>query len=334
VLTSAIGFERLKDRFGSSTPLVVLFLLGGVWGASFLFIKVLVGEVSPLEVVAGRMFLGAVAVLAFVRLRGAPLRFEAPLLLPVAALTVFSHVLPFGLVAWGEEHIDSGIASVLNSTMPIFTAAIAAALLPEEVFTPGRLAGLLLGFLGILVLSGEDILRITDAGVLGQLAVVAAAACYGLGSVYARRLLRRIDPVSLSVLQLTAGVLICTPFVLALDGIPAFGSMSLEAWGSLLTLGLAGTGIAYLGYLWLIEHTGSVRASIVTYIVPVVALLLGWLVLDESIGLNTLGGAALIIVGVATVMRGRGPAAAQREEAPGRAAKPQPAGTSGLGGAS
>jgi drug/metabolite transporter (DMT)-like permease len=230
----------------------------------------------------------------------------------VAAL---GNVIPFGLISWGEEHIDSGLASVLNATVPIFAAVFGAALLAEERFTTARAWGLVLGFLGIVVLTGEDVLNLTDSSVLGQIAVVASAACYGISSTYTRTLLRRYDPVSLSVLQLMMGTLLSIPLLLVLEGAPGYGSMSVEATGSLIALGLGGTGIGYIAYVWMIEHMGSVRASLVTYIVPVVALVLGWAVLDESIGWNTLAGAALIVVGVATVARGQAPGR-QRPAAP------------------
>ena len=294
---------------------VLLLALGGTWGASFLFIKVSVEDVSPVELVAGRLFFGAVAVLGFIVVTRHEFRWTPGIPPKMALQAVGSNIMPFWLISWGEQHINSGTASVLNSTVPIFTAVFAAAFLIEERFTSGRLIGLLLGFAGIIVLTGDDALHITDADVLGQLAVVAAAACYGASAVYSRTLLRDNDPVTLSALQLAMGTLICVPLVIGLEGAPAYGSMGLDAWGSLLGLGLAGTGIAYIAYLWLIEHTGSVRASLVTYIVPVIALFLGWAVLDESLGLNVIAGAALIVFGVATVMRGQGPARARRLEA-------------------
>ena len=294
---------------------VLLLALGCTWGASFLFIKVIVEDVSPVELVAGRLFFGAVAVLGFIVVTRHEFRWTPGIPPKMALQAVGSNIMPFWLISWGEQHINSGTASVLNSTVPIFTAVFAAAFLMEERFTSGRLIGLLLGFAGIIVLTGDDALHITDADVLGQLAVVAAAACYGASAVYSRTLLRDNDPVTLSALQLAMGTLICVPLVIGLEGAPAYGSMGLDAWGSLLGLGLAGTGIAYIAYLWLIEHTGSVRASLVTYIVPVIALFLGWAVLDESLGLNVIAGAALIVFGVATVMRGQGPARARRLEA-------------------
>ena len=293
----------------------VLLGLSCVWGASFLFIKVVVEETGPFELVLGRLFFGLLAVLAFVVYRRAPVRATPRVLALTALMALVSNVIPFGLIAWGEKHIDSGVASVLNSTVPIFTSLFAAALLAEERFTAARAYGLALGLLGVAVLSGEDILHITDSSVLGELAVVAAAACYGIGAIIARNLLRTHDPVGLSVLQLGFGVLWSLPLIVVFSGTPDY-SLSLKATASLVTLGIMGTGFGYIAWLWLIENIGSVRASLVTYVVPVIALLLGWLVLNESVGPQTIAGAALIIVGVASVLRGQVPARAGAAAAP------------------
>jgi drug/metabolite transporter (DMT)-like permease len=297
----------MSDGPRDPRTLAVLLGIGGIWGASFLFIKVAVDEISPLELVAARLFLGAVTVALIMRLRRMPLSVDRSLLGHICITATVSNILPFALIAWGEEHIDSGIASVLNGTMPIFTAVIAAAILVEERFTAARAAGLALGFAGVVALSGNDVLDITDSSVLGQLAVVASAACYGAGAVYMRMLLGGRDPASLSILQLVVGTVIAVPLVFLFEGSPDY-SMSLEGALCLLALGIFGTGFAYIAYLWLIERIGSVRASLVTYIIPIVGLFLGWLVLDERIGVNTLFGAALIIAGVAAVMRGPAPA--------------------------
>jgi drug/metabolite transporter (DMT)-like permease len=231
----------------------------------------------------------------------------------MSVMAVLSNVIPFALIAWGEEHIPSGTASILNATVPIFTAAIAAGVLTEERFTSARLGGLVLGFLGVAVLTGEDALHVTDSDVLGELAVVGAAACYGVGAVFARILLRGQDPVNLSILQLALGSLYTVPVLLIVSGTPDYG-LDPEAWASLATLGLLGTGIGYIAWLWMIDNIGSVRASLVTYIVPVVAVVLGWLVLDESIGVNTIAGGLLIVAGVASVMRGQAPVRLVRRE--------------------
>ncbi len=286
--------------------LLILLALGATWGASFLFIKVIVEETSALEVAEGRMFFGALAVGAVMAMRRTRLRWPPSLWFRVAVWALVGIVVPFILIAWAEEHIASGTASVLNSTMPLFTTLFAAIFLMEEQLTPVRGAGLVVGFVGVVVLTGGDIYDFSDSSVLGQLAVVGAAACYGAGAVYARGLLKQADPLELSGGQLVLGTLLVLPLLLAVRGTPDY-SLSAEAWLSLLALGVLGTGIAIVVYLWLVDNVGSVRSSLVTYIIPIVGLFLGWAVLDESIGVNTLLGGALIIAGVAGVMRGQAP---------------------------
>jgi drug/metabolite transporter (DMT)-like permease len=286
--------------------LLTLLALGATWGASFFFIKVIVDETSPLEVAEGRLFFGALAVTAVLAIRRTRLRWPPSFWLQVAVWALVSLVVPFVLIAWAEQHITSGTASVLNSTMPLFTALFAAMFLMEERLTPMRGAGLVVGFLGVVVLSGGEFYDFSDSSVLGQLAVVGAAACYGAGAVYARGLLKQVDPLRLSGGQLVLGTVLALPIMLAVRGTPDY-SLSVEAWLSLLALGVLGTGMAIVAYLWLVDNVGSVRSSLVTYIIPIVGLSLGWAVLDESIGVNTILGCALIIAGVAAVMRGQAP---------------------------
>jgi drug/metabolite transporter (DMT)-like permease len=290
-----------------------LFALGAIWGGSFLFIKVIVEETGPLEVVFGRVFFGCLAVGAYVLVTRHKMIVTPSLVARVSVLAMLANIMPFALISWGEQHIDSGTASVLNATVPIFTALVAAVALDEEHFTPARLGGLLLGFIGVAVLTGTESLDVTDSAVAGQLAVVGAALCYGLGAVYMRSLLREQDPVSLTMLQLIIAVFISGALLVAVSGTPNY-SLSTEAWASLIALGTLGTGVGYVMFVWLIENIGSVRASLVTYIVPVLALFLGWLILDESIGANTIAGFLLIIGGVATVMRGQAPSSPRPQE--------------------
>jgi len=290
----------------SPKALLTLLALGATWGTSFLFIKVIVEETSPLEVAEGRMFFGALAVGAVMAIRKTSLRWRLSLWVKVAAWALVGIVVPFTLIAWAEQHIASGTASVLNSTMPLFTTLFAAMFLIEEQLTPVRGAGLVVGFLGVAVLTGGEIYDFSDSSVLGQLAVVGAAVCYGAAAVYARSLLKQEHPLGLSGGQLMLGTVLALPIMLGVRGTPDY-SLSAEAWLSLLALGVLGTGIAIIAYLWLVDNVGSVRSSLVTYIIPIVGLFLGWAVLDESIGVNTVLGCALIIAGVAAVMRGQAP---------------------------
>ncbi len=289
----------------SPRHLALLLALGAVWGASFLFIKVVVEETSPITLVEARLFFGALAALAVVAWRRLPLTREPAFLLKVALLAALNSVLPFLLISWAEIHIASGLTAVLNSSTPLFAALFTAAFLPQEGLPLTGLVGLLVGFVGVVILMGGDILSITEADTLGQLAVIGASACYGLSTVFGRYLLRRENPMSLAGLQLALGVLLLAPALLVADGGRPDLALSAEAWASLLALGLLGTGIAYMVYLVLLDATGPVQASLVTYIIPIMALFLGWAVLDESIGLNTLLGCAFIIAGVAAVAWGR-----------------------------
>ena len=290
----------------SARSLGVLLLLGSVWGASFLFIKVVVEETSPLALVEGRITFGALAIVAVMALRRRPVSLSPRLGAKVAGLAVLTNIVPFFLISWGEIHIESGTASVLNSTMPLFTALFAGLLLVDERLTWVRLSGLLVGFLGVIILAGGDITNVTDSSVLGQMAVVGAAACYGAGAVYVRILLRSEDPLNLTGLQLVVGALILGPVLFAVDGVPNY-NLSLEAWLSLITLGVLGTGLAYVAYLWLLGTVGAVRTSLVTYVIPIVGLILGWAVLGESFGINTIAGSGLIILGVTAVIQRREP---------------------------
>ena len=294
----------------------VLVALGCTWGTSFVFIKVIVDEIAPLELVTARMFLGALVMVSFLALNPGAIPRQPSFLAKVTVFAVFSNVVPFALIAWAVQHIDSGVTSVLNSTMPIFTAVFAAALLIEEEFTPTRVLGLFAGLGGVAVLTGRDIVNVTDSNVVGQLAVVGAAACYGAMGVYARTLLRSNDPVTLTGLQLVTGTVVALLITLPVEGVPDYSSLSLKAWGALLILGLIGSGVSQWVYLWLVDNVGSVRASLVTYIIPIMGLLLGWLVLDERIGMNVILGFVLIVAGVAAVLRGQAPSSERTAIAP------------------
>ena len=284
---------------------LVLLGLGVIFGSAFLFMKVLVAEIGPLTLVTGRLILGAAAVLTVLAIRREPLGWTPALAAKVTLLATLSLVIPFGLIAWAEQHIASGMAAALISTMPLFTALFATGVFADERLTAGRLAGLVAGFAGVVVLTGGDF-DLTDSSVLGQFAVIGGAASYAAGAVYSRALLKSQNALSLGGLEMVIGALIAAPLAFAFDGVPTF-ALSLKAWSALLALGVVGTGVAFVGYLWLVDKAGSVTGSLVTYIVPVVGLALGWAVLNEGIGLNALVGVLLIILGVVSAMIAKTP---------------------------
>jgi drug/metabolite transporter (DMT)-like permease len=287
----------------SSRYLAALVALGSVWGASFLFIKVVVDETAPIELATGRIFFGAVALAPIVWLRGLRLSGRPWVLRDLLVVAIFSTAIPFVLISWAELHIDTGIASVLNSTMPLWTAIFASLFLVDEHLTPLTVLGLLVGFGGVVVLSGGDLASFRRADLMGHLAVVGASAFYGAGSVYARARLQAEDRVTLAAGQLTMAALLLAPLSLAIEGAPKL-DLSTKAWLAWVTLGVVNTGLAHVVFYFLIQRVGSVRSSLVTYIIPTVGLLLGATVLGEDLGLNALLGAALIVVGVAIVVGG------------------------------
>nr|BAL52564.1 hypothetical conserved protein [uncultured prokaryote] len=280
------------------SQLVQLVLLGTIWGSSYLFIKIAVGGVPPLALVEVRLLLGA-AVLLVVRW-WARQAWPACRVWPhLVVMAVIGNVVPFLLIAWSEQHIDSGLASVLNATTPFFTVVFAVLAFRTESLTVAKTAGLVLGFLGVAVLSGADLAAVRTASAQAELAVLASSACYGLGFAYARRFLRGA-PLALAASQIAvAAVLLLPPSLVLVD------RATLQPSGSAVlavaVLGVLGSGLAYVLYYRLIGSAGAVVASLATYLMPPVGVTLGWLVLGEPVGWRLLAGVVLILAGMAAV---------------------------------
>jgi len=281
--------------------LAVLLVLGATWGSSFLFIKVGVEDLSPLMLVEARLLFGAATVVIMAYALGLSLPRTRRLWLDAGIMALLSNVVPFALIAWAETHIASGTASVLNASMPLFTAMLAPFFITEEGMTAPKTVGVLTGFLGVAVFSGGDI---TDIGsnALGDLAILAAAACYAIGLVFARLRFTGEHPLSLAAGQLVSGFVMLAP-VAAVLGAREGISLHVDSGLSVLALGVFNTGFAYVMYLWLVAEVGAVKTSLVTYVIPVTGLLLGWAVLDETIGPAAIAGLVLIVAGIALVNR-------------------------------
>ncbi|MCM8746504.1 EamA family transporter [Thermomicrobium sp. CFH 73360] len=278
--------------------LVQLVLLGTIWGSSYLFIKVAVEGFPPVLLVEGRLLLGAAVLLA--------IRWWTRQQWPACAvwphlvvMALVGNVVPFLLIAWSEQHIDSGLASVLNATTPFFTVLFAVLAFRAERITWGKAMGVGLGFVGVAVLSGADLTAFRSASTQGQLAVLVSSACYGLGFAYARRFLRGA-PLALAAAQIGLAALLLVPLVLA-SGIPGDLRPTLPAFLALSALGVVSSGMAYVLYYRLIASAGAVVASLATYLMPPVGVTLGWAVLGEPIGWRLLVGVVLILAGMAVV---------------------------------
>ncbi len=274
-----------------------LLTVGCVWGASFLFIRVAINDgLAPVQIVLVRGLSGAIILNVIVLAQRRPFALRRSNLPPIVALSMLGTVLPFLAITWAETEIDSGPAAVLNATMPVFTTLFAAVFLADERLSPRTVAGVGLGLAGAAILTGSDVFRLGEASTAAQLAVVAASASYGASAVLVRILVRRNDSLSLSAASVTVAAVALAAIAAIFQPPTLEGSAS--AWGSMLALGVLGTGVAYVFYYWLIENVGSVRASLVTYVIPVVGVALGAIVLHEAVRWNTYAGGGVIALGV------------------------------------
>jgi drug/metabolite transporter (DMT)-like permease len=296
-------------------------LLGLIWGSSFLWIKIAVAETGPFMLVALRLLFGALGLVAVMLAQRTRLPRDRRTLLLYAFMGVFNTALPFVLITWGEQHIDSSLASILNGTVPLFTIIIAHFWLTDEKITAARLAGLALGFAGIVVLVSRDLAPEALTGVLsgpglwGQAAVLAAAISYAVAITFSRRNLRNQPPVLQAgmVLLIADSLLwLVTPAVERPLNFPDTGL----AWFAILWLGLLGSCAAYLLFFYLINAWGPTRASLVTYVFPVIGLVLGIVFLREPADWRLLVGSLFIVGGIGVVNLKRPPRPQQRLAVP------------------
>ena len=293
---------RTPDRpaLGSSYA-VHLGLLSLMWGSSYLFIKIGVETLPPLSVATLRIAIGLAILAVAVAVTRTPLPRDPRTLGHLAVLGVVNVAIPFGLIGWAEQRIDSGLAGMLQASSPIFTLVIAGTFLQDERITAMRLTGVVVGFAGIVVLSGSNLGELgSGAGqerVLGNLAIVASSLCYAIGNVYARRNLRQARPLVLAIGQVGAGLVVLLALARVVDGGVVMPAVPGAAF-SVLWLGAVGTGFAYMVFFRILTTWGATRASLVAYLMPVVAVALGIIVLGETIDATFLLGALLALAGI------------------------------------
>lgn len=271
--------------------------LAATWGASFLFIKIGLEGLAPGQVVWGRLVLGALALLVMTAITRTPLPRDPRLWGHLLVVALLLCVLPFSLFAWAEQHVSSGVASILNATTPLMTMVVALAALPQERLTRSRMTGLLLGFAGVLVVLGGWDLR--GGGTLaGELACLGATASYGVAFVYLRRFVagRGVPALASATVQvlLGAAVMVLATPVIARPAPVLTG----RVLGAVALLGVAGTGLAYVWNTAIVNRWGATNASTVTYLTPLVGVVLGVVVLGENASWNLPVSALVVITGV------------------------------------
>jgi drug/metabolite transporter (DMT)-like permease len=284
-------------------PPVALFLaLGFFWGSSYLWIKIGVETLPPLTLIALRLLFGFLVIASVVLLTRERLALTPRLYGHLVVMAVLNIVLPFFLITWGEQSpsMDSALASILNSTVPLFVLMLAPWFLPDERVTPARLAGLVIGFVGVVVLFAPSVVNLEDADLWAEAALLGSAVAYAAGAVYARRNVRGLRPIIPAFYQVGFALLITMALALTLEQPIGQLTPAPEAWVAVLWLGILGSGLAYLAFFRLLAVWGATRTSAVAYLLPVVGIALGTL-RGEAVTIERVAGTALIIGGIALV---------------------------------
>ena len=290
---------------------IQLGFLSALWGASYLFIKVALEDVSPAVVVFARTSLAALVLLPFA-LRAGALAGVRDRLWPITVLAFVQIAAPFLLIAVGEEHLSSSLTGILVATAPIFTFLLAIRLDQEERVHGVGLFGVFLGIAGVVLLLGVDAGGGT-AALAGGLMVILASLGYALGAFYLKRRLGGFQPIGLVTAAMVVSALMALPF--AALTLPA-DAPGLDALGSLAALGFLGTGLAFVIFYTLIGDVGPGKASLVAYLAPGFAVLYGVLLLDEGFGPATFAGLLMILGGSWLAAGGNLPWHSKRERGP------------------
>lgn len=288
----------MSDRRGTLLPYLALMGLALIWGVSFLLIKLAIRDMSPAAVLLFRSASGCVTLAVIVLLMGRPLLGVGwrTRLVSFAIMAVTNAVVPWIAIAWGEEHITSGLASILNSTTTLWTAILIFWVMPTERPSAVTYAGVVMGFAGVVVLVLPDIWAHGLSGsFLGALAVLFAALSYAVNALYQRRKMRNVSVFEVSLGQLVASVLFAIP--IAAPSI-LHVHLALVSMAAVVALGAGGTGIAYLLYYYVMNQLGAVRAAGVTLLVPVTAVFWGVLLLHETLSLTIVVGMVVILSGI------------------------------------
>lgn len=283
--------------------LFLLILLASCWGPSFLFIKIAIAEVSPLMLTALRIGLGALILLLILIARRERLPLDFGFWKKIFIAGFFAQALPFTLINWGEQYVDSSLASLLNGLTPLSTIVLAQMMLKDERMNSNKVKGVLLGFLGLAILVLPSLINGVDGTAQGMLSITLGAISYGVGLVYVRRNLLNVPTMHAPAAQLLSVAIYTLPIAFFMEPDFSFSHLSWEVIGSIAMLGSFGTAIAFIIYFNLLERTNAAYVSMVTYLMPIYGVVLGIVFLNEYITIWMLFGALFIFSGIALINR-------------------------------
>ena len=280
----------------------MLIILSILWGGSFFFIELAVTELPPFTIVWVRVMLAALALWIFVITSGLTIPVTGKVWRAFLIMGLLNNVIPFSLIVWGQTHISSGLASILNATTPLFTVIVASLFLADERPTPLKLVGVFIGFIGTVVMIGPSALQGLGAHTLGQLAILGAALSYGFATVFGRRFkAMNVDPVIIAAAQVTISAIVLAPLAILFEKPFSLPFPTAKTMTAVITLAILSTSVAYILYFRLLASAGATNSALVTFLVPVSAIFLGILVLGESLEWIHLVGMGLIAIGLSAI---------------------------------
>jgi drug/metabolite transporter (DMT)-like permease len=281
---------------------VLLGALALIWGTSFLSNRAALGGAGVLTVVSLRVLGGAALLWLWVVARRLPVPRDPRYLLRFLIMGALNNAIPFSLIVWGQKHIDSGLASILNASTAVFAVVIAAAVFADERLTLNKALGVAIGFAGVVIAIGPDALAGFTPTSAGQLAVVGASIAYGFAGAYARRAIRGLSPEVAAAGMLTGATVWMLPAMLLVEGVPSF-DWAAPVWAGIVWLAFGCSALAYLIYYRILALAGAGNLSLVTLLIPPVAILAGATVYGERLGWNALAGFAVLAAGLMLLNR-------------------------------
>lgn len=275
-------------------------LLTLLWGCSFPATRTALAEVGVMTTVAFRVTGGALALWAIILFRGLPVRGGWRAMLPFSIMGFLNNILPWSLIVWGQSHIESGLAAILNASTAIFSIALASLLFADERLTARKTFGVLLGVSGVIVVMGLGALTTLDLTSLAQLAILGASLSYACAGSFARRFLVGHPPEVAAAGMLTASALVMIPTAVGFEGFPHLDYLP-RTWVALLYLGIAGSALAFMCYYRALKLVGAGNVSLVTLMIAPVSVVLGALIFGESLSLSDYAGFLLLATGLLVI---------------------------------
>lgn len=286
----------------SSLEWGMLIALSILWGGSFFFVEIAIKELPTFTVVVSRVVLASLILLLVMRVMGHRMPRDPRIWLAFCLMGLMNNVIPFALIAWGQIHIASGLASILNATTPLFTVVVAHFMTSDEKMTFAKMMGVILGLIGVVIMVGTDVLGDVGFNLIAQVAVLVAALSYAFAGIFGRRFKHmNVSPVATATGQVTASSLMLIPVMLVVDQPWTLAMPSFNAIGALVAVAALSTALAYILYFRILATAGATNLLLVTFLIPVSAIILGVFILGETLEAKHYIGIVLISFGLAAI---------------------------------